>query len=340
MKGYTAQQLLWLKENCENFSTYKKMGDKFNEIFAEEKSWKNLHATCKRHGYIQTNHLNCSFTSEQRAFLESNLPFHSYREITKLFNEEFSLLKTVKQIQSFCIDNGIKRGLEIPIGSEHRSGKYIMVKVRENEKGVPNHKIWRMKQQVVWEQNYGKIPRGKIIIFLDNNSLNCDISNLYLADRKILNLLTVNKWHFSNREQKLAALKWCELYFSMGKDIKPQNPNKQVHIPMTEEERWKICLVCGKKFEVFQRRKAITCSIKCASTLNHGESLRKYMVNNPKEKHFCKVEGCNNPVHGLGYCDLHYHRFKKTGSPYGVKRITYNSRNDVKTILFKESEEN
>jgi len=73
--------------------------------------------------------------------------------------------------------------------------KYIMVKVRENEKGVPNHKIWRMKQQVVWEQKFmEKIPRGKIIIFLDNNSLNCDISNLYLADRKILNLLTVNKW--------------------------------------------------------------------------------------------------------------------------------------------------
>lgn len=40
MKGYTAQQLLWLKENCENFSTYKKMGDKFNEIFAEEKKQK------------------------------------------------------------------------------------------------------------------------------------------------------------------------------------------------------------------------------------------------------------------------------------------------------------
>lgn len=332
MRGYTEQQLLWLKENCKGFETYRKMGEEFNKFFNEEKPWKELHATCKRRGYIDTKPLKSIFTDEQKKFLSENLPLYSYEKTTRLFNEEFSLSKTVKQIQSFCVGNGIKRNAKTPIGAEHRSGKYIMVKIKEDEKGVPNHKTWEMKQRVVWEKHYGKIPKGKIIIFLDNDSFNCDISNLYLADRKILNLLTVNKWHFTNREQKIAALKWCELYFAMGKDIKEENQNKRVYIPMTDDERFHVCPVCGKRFEVFQRRKAVTCSRECASTLNQGESLKRYMELNPRGKHYCKADGCNKEVHGMGYCDIHYRRFKKTGSPYGVKRINYNSLKDAKEI--------
>ena len=32
----------------------------------------------------------------------------------------------------------------------------------------------------------------------------------------------------------------------------------------------------------------------------------------------CKVEGCNNKVHGKGYCNKHYIRFKKFGNPFIV----------------------
>ena len=331
-RGSTDEQISWMKQNVEKFNSYSDMCKSFNKTFGEEKNWKAMHGFLKRNGFIKTKNVNKGLTVEQKEFLEEILPLHTYKETTLKFNERFSTEKTVKQIQCFCTNNGIKRGVDFPIGSEHRSGKYIMVKVRECEKGVPSHKIWKMKQQVVWEENYGEIPKGKIIVFLDNNSMNCDISNLYLADRKILNLLTVNKWHFDNPEQKLAALKWCELYFSMGEDEKKKNQNKRIYVPMTDDERFHVCPVCGKKFEVYQRRRAVCCSRKCSSKLNGGRSLREYMDKHPKERHFCEVEGCNRPVHGLGYCDLHYHRYKKTGNPYGVKRITYNSKNDAKMI--------
>lgn len=331
MRGYTKEQLKWLESNCQNGS-FRELSRQFEDAFGVPKDYKLLHATCKRHGFINPKGKNCTFTGEQREFLSKILSECSYEETTMLFNEKFETNKTRKQIETFCINNGIKRNLPPPeIGSEHVSGKYIMVRVN-NDKNVPEHQHYQMKQHVVWEKYHGKIPKGKIIVFLDGNSFNCDIENLYLTDRKVFNLLTVNKWHFENKEQKLAAIKWCELYFAQGKNIKEENPNKRVYIPMTYSERFKTCVVCGKTYEVFQRRKSITCSRKCASTLNHGESLKKYMLENPKKRNVCSVNGCDKPCHGRGYCDLHYHRFVKTGSPFGVKRITYNSVHDAKVV--------
>ena len=226
MRGYTEEQLKWLEENCKKHGSYREMTDIFNFTFGESKKWKNLHSVCKRHGYIDVDGRNGTFSKEQKEFLQKTLPLFSYEETARRFNEKFGERKTRKQIESYCTDNRIKRNLPPPeIGSEHISGNYIMVRIN-NDKNVSEHQHYKMKQHVVWEKHHGKIPKGKIIVFLDNNSLNCDISNLYLTDRKVLNLLTVNKWHFTNREQKLAALKWCELYFAQGKNIKEENPNK------------------------------------------------------------------------------------------------------------------
>lgn len=335
MRGYTKEQLKWLESNCQNGS-FGELSRQFENVFGVPKDYRLLHATCKRHGFINPKGKNCTFTGEQREFLSKTLSEFSYEETTMLFNEKFETKKTRKQIETFCINNGIKRNLPPPeIGSEHISGKYIMVRVN-NDKAVSEHQHYKMKQHVVWEKYHGKIPKGKLIVFLDGNSLNCEIENLYLTDRKVFNLLTVNKWHFNNREQKLAAIKWCELYFAQGKDVKEENPNKQAHVPMTYNERFKTCVVCGRTYEVFQRRKSVTCSRECASTLNHGEILKKYMLKNPKKRNVCSVEGCDRLVHGNGYCDLHYHRFRNTGSPFGVKRITYNSMQDAKIINNKK----
>ena len=42
---------------------------------------------------------------------------------------------------------------------------------------------WEQLHRHVWEQAYGKIPKGTNIQFIDGNPLNCDIKNLYTIDR-------------------------------------------------------------------------------------------------------------------------------------------------------------
>ena len=43
---------------------------------------------------------------------------------------------------------------------------------------------WELLQRHVWTQANGEIPQGSVVIFLDGNYLNCDISNLQVISRR------------------------------------------------------------------------------------------------------------------------------------------------------------
>ena len=43
---------------------------------------------------------------------------------------------------------------------------------------------WQLLNRYLWEQNFGKIPPGMIVIFKDNNEDNFEISNLELISKK------------------------------------------------------------------------------------------------------------------------------------------------------------
>ena len=43
---------------------------------------------------------------------------------------------------------------------------------------------WELLQRHVWTKANGEIPRGSVVIFLDGNYLNCELSNLKVITRK------------------------------------------------------------------------------------------------------------------------------------------------------------
>lgn len=61
---------------------------------------------------------------------------------------------------------------------------YIEIKVEDPNK-------WRLKHNVVWEEHFGEIPKGNKIIFLDGNTLNCEIENLAMVSND--ELLEMNR---------------------------------------------------------------------------------------------------------------------------------------------------
>lgn len=74
-----------------------------------------------------------------------------------------------------------------PVGSERKTKDgYIEIKVKDPNK-------WRLKHNVIWEKHYGKITKGNIVMFLDGDKLNTDISNLKLIKRS--ELLIMNRYH-------------------------------------------------------------------------------------------------------------------------------------------------
>jgi hypothetical protein len=164
------------------------------------------------------------FTEAEKDFLKEFVPGHSYQEIQKEFSDVFQWGISIGQVKGAIAryrlntgrngrfqkghkahNKGIKMSPETyekvkrtmfgkghmpvqyrPVGSERVSvDGYVEIKVKDPNK-------WRLKHNVVWEEANGKIPKGYVVIFLDRNPLNTDISNLKMIKRS--ELLIMNRY--------------------------------------------------------------------------------------------------------------------------------------------------
>lgn len=114
-------------------------------------------------GYIQRNGLN---TDRENRFEKGHVPHN----------------KGLKGYYSAGIEKGwFKKGHTPlnykPVGSERINvDGYIEIKVKDPNK-------WKLKHRYLWEKHNGKIPKGMILIFKDNNKLNVCLDNLILISR-------------------------------------------------------------------------------------------------------------------------------------------------------------
>lgn len=174
-----------------------------------------------------------------RAYTETELQWikdhvseckHNF-ELTEKFNKEFELKRTHQAIASLkrriCPDHiyphsgGVEKGKGFsvtarPIGSERKVGGYTYIKVGSKpiSKDYTTKEIrenWVQKQRYIYEQHYGKIPPKHHIVFLDGNTNNFDITNLYCISMKAQTVMMRNGWFSDNPDITLTAIKYCEL---------------------------------------------------------------------------------------------------------------------------------
>lgn len=183
------------------------------------------------------------YTEKEREFFRSYVPGHSHKEILEAFNRRFEAPISLTQVKGYIKNNKLNtgrtgryekghvpanKGTHIggweptqfkkgcipvnhkPVGTESvrrnykRGSKYVWIKVAE-----PNH--WRMKHVVVWEQQYGKVPRNKIVIFLDGDPLNTDITNLAIIDRSTHVRMNQSNLRTGDPELTMTGIKTAEL---------------------------------------------------------------------------------------------------------------------------------
>lgn len=92
--------------------------------------------------------------------------------------------------------NAVNVGDETMKCNSHDEG-YVYVKVCDGKL----NKNWKPKQQVIWEKEYGEIPNGHKVIFLDGNRFNFDINNLALVSNG--EELHINKLNLVNGKPEL-----------------------------------------------------------------------------------------------------------------------------------------
>ena len=177
-----------------------------------------------------------AYTLEENRWLIENIDNYDYPELTRLFNDKFN--RNLKSVSDHCIKSlklhkNFNRGNyskgrkdfidRLPIGTErlaNRGEVYIKISdkyIEGRTPTIPHNPNYKLKKEIIWESVHGIKPKGSIIVFLDMDKHNFDINNLYCIPRKIGLMISKNKWWSTNRDITLAAIKWCELYYSLNR---------------------------------------------------------------------------------------------------------------------------
>lgn len=240
---YTDEEITFLKDRIDIMS-YKDLTAEFNDRYRTDICQSSLIAVLKRRGICKTVRMKQKYvgrkgchvyTEEEREWIRNAIDIYdSYQEIAEQFNLYFEAsVKPQSIMDQVCKVLGLKLGKNIgnfkegeyrvgkkPIGTEVDNGGYIWIKVNDiYHKGRTDSKQyrenWKPKHVYLYEQAYGPLPSDKIVVFLDNNNRNFELSNLYAIDRKIGAVMAKNRWFTDSRDNTLTAIKWCELYYSL-----------------------------------------------------------------------------------------------------------------------------
>lgn len=112
---------------------------------------------------------------------------------------------------------GHKAPHHLPIGSINirfirQTGKeraYIKI-------GEPS--IWKVRARYMWEQRYGKIPRGMIIYHKDGDTLNDNVGNLELISRA--RHLEIYRTEFRNKRLRKSSVATRKRWIQYRRDLR------------------------------------------------------------------------------------------------------------------------
>ena len=160
------------------------------------------------------------WSSEEKDYLREITPGRHYKEIVELMNAKFEYEFNLGQIKgaiaryklntgftgyfpkgNIPFNKGTKGIMKAnktsykkgnipqsykPVGTERiTKDGYTEIKVKD-----PN--VWKLKHRIIYEEHYGEIPKGYVVMFLDRDKSNFDINNLILISRNQLRSLNQN----------------------------------------------------------------------------------------------------------------------------------------------------
>lgn len=230
---YTEEDISFIRENIDKMS-YLEMANCFSQKYGFNFRHDSISKVAQRNGIKKSiriykdrkkNSYKNFYSEEQIEFLKNTFPFCTkWEQLRDLFNQKFNLELTVYEIAGICRrkfgavmpNSGMfsKDGhpFRLNIGTERiGSGGKICVKVSEDNLPSGSSGNWKQKSRVVYESFFGEIPEGNLIIHLNGNSNDFEISNLYPVSRKVMACLMRNNWYKENSEITLTAIKCAEL---------------------------------------------------------------------------------------------------------------------------------
>lgn len=177
------------------------------------------------------------YSKEITDFIISNNTGNPAQTLADMVNKEFGTSLTKQQIKSFRGNHKLNSGLTgrfekghvpinkgtkkmfnvggnagsfkrgqtpmtlVPIGSERidKDG-YTLVKVSDKQY-TTNNDNWKLKHRIIYEEAFGEIPKGQVVLFADGNKQNFDLDNLVLVSNA--ELLALNRQKLLHEDPQL-----------------------------------------------------------------------------------------------------------------------------------------
>lgn len=167
------------------------------------------------------------WTEAELTWLRDHVRKYSWKTLYIPFNQHFGLNLSQSSIEHACLRRGITHGREdepgflagennsysatLPLGSERQDVRgRVFIKVSNDPKKV-KWGNWVQKDRYLWEQAHGKLGTNQLLIHLDNDKQNCELSNLYVVSRATNRRMAAWGWFFTNPALTFTAIKCCEL---------------------------------------------------------------------------------------------------------------------------------
>ena len=197
---FTEEQQDFMRR-CATTMSRRELADLFYETFGIEISFNTIRMWCSRQKLLSPNG-DGRYTSETSPRWQAGLSKEEFR--SHYSDESFdAMTSTIRKmwIQHHVGDEVIRCGVP-----------YIVV---NDDFGNGFDARLEPKTRFVWKQHHGDISDDCIIINLDGDQMNCDISNLRCMPVKYRAMFRHNGWWKSPSAVKDAALTWCELYYAL-----------------------------------------------------------------------------------------------------------------------------
>ena len=206
----TESETTWLIENYEKFD-FEVLCDLFRFKFGSKIQNETIAQRLRRKGVWKTkDNRKYYLTNEEELFLQENHKNFSYSELTFIFNNKFDRNFSVYTIKHYCY---VRLGLVKDFGTrellhETKKGNGILVKV-SNDKD--RSKRWKEKSRMIYEDFYGEIPKGYVVVHLNGDKKDFSIENLYAISKSSLSVLAGSGWYGDDCINMEAKIKYAEL---------------------------------------------------------------------------------------------------------------------------------
>lgn len=167
------------------------------------------------------------YTPEQILFLKTHGADMSTKELCNALNKQFNTTHSAGSVRTTAKKHGVRKSREYRSANAQAQGAELGASCIVNGyeyirvgKGKGFYQNWIRKSRLVWEAEHGVIPEGHMVIFLNNDTLDCRRENLACISKSVAARMSRGhgkKLWSSFSQITQTAIKACELDEALNK---------------------------------------------------------------------------------------------------------------------------